>query len=114
MSRVITRNALARTHANSELPRATPPDLPNTHDYPLVPPITSPPAPVCPSHTEEHVDDEENPLPRTPETPRGPTEIQIPQMTGPMTDPTETMGTSKVHLSRTMMTHSRPTEGVIT
>src|SRR5713101_2341151 len=48
------------------------------------------------------------------ETPRGPTEILIPQTTGPMTDPTETMGTSEVHLSRTMTTRSRPTEGPIT
>ncbi len=77
MSRVITRNALARTHANSELPGATPPDQPNTlpHDAPLVPPITSVPAPVRPSHTEEHVDNEEDSPPRNnaggPEGPNG-------------------------------------------
>ena len=66
MSRVITRNAHARTHANSELLGATPPDLPNTlpHDNPLVPPITGPPVPVCPSHAEEHKDNQENPSPR--------------------------------------------------
>ena len=66
MSRVITRNAHASTHANSELLGATPPDLPNTlsHDNPLVPPITGPPVPVHPSHTEGHEDNQENPLPR--------------------------------------------------
>ena len=60
MSQVITRNAHAQTHANSELPGATPPDLPNTlpHNDPLVPPI-----PVCPSHAEELEDNQENPLP---------------------------------------------------
>ena len=43
-----------------------PPDLPNTlpHDNPLVPPITGPPVPVRPSHTEEHEDNQENPSPR--------------------------------------------------
>ena len=61
MSRVITRNAHARTHANSELPGATAPDLPNTlpHDDPLIPPI-----PVRPPHVEAHEDNQEIPLPR--------------------------------------------------
>src|SRR6266852_1552346 len=80
MSRVITRNALARTHANSELPGATPPDLPNTHDYPLVPPITSPPALVRPSHT----DDEEIPLhPNNAGDPEGPNGDPDPADDGP-------------------------------
>src|SRR5713101_8202146 len=80
MSRVITRNALARTHANSELPGATPPDLPNTHDYPLVPPITSPPALVRPSHT----DDEENPShPNNAGDPEGPNGDPDPSDDGP-------------------------------
>jgi hypothetical protein len=77
MSRVITRNAHARTLANSELPMATPSDLPHTlgHDGPFVSPTTSPPAPVRPSHTEEHVDNQGNPSPHTntgvPEVPNG-------------------------------------------
>ena len=77
MSRVITCNAHARTHANSKLPTATPPDLPNTlgRDGLFVSPTTSPPAPVRPSHTEEHVDNQGNPLPYTntggPEVPDG-------------------------------------------
>src|SRR6266849_1749554 len=80
MSRVITRNALARTHANSELPGATPPDLPNTHDYPLVPPITSPPTLVRPSHT----DDEEIPShPNNAGDPEGPNGDPDPADDGP-------------------------------
>src|SRR6266852_3837545 len=84
MSRVITHNALARTHANSELPGATPPHLLNTHDDPLVPPITSPPVPVHPSHTEEHIDDEEIPLPRNNAgDPEGPNRDPDPADDGP-------------------------------
>ena len=47
MSRVITRNAHARTHANSEVPGATAPDLPTT-----------------PPHVEAHEDSQEVPSPR--------------------------------------------------
>ena len=61
MSRVITRNAHAQTHANSEVPGATAPDLPTTppHDDPLIPPI-----PVRPPHVEAHEDSQEVPSPR--------------------------------------------------
>ena len=48
------------------------------------------------------------------EAPRGPTEIQIPQTTGPTVRPMETIGMSEVQRSRTMMTRLKPTEGLIT
>ena len=77
MSQVITCNAHAQTHTNSELPMVTPSDLPHTLECngPFVSPTTSPPAPVCLSHTEEHVDNQGNPSPHTntrgPEIPSG-------------------------------------------
>ena len=77
MSRVITRNAHARTHANSE---ATLP-----HGDPLIPPI-----PVRPPHVEAHEDNQEVPSPRNNAGgPSGPDRDPDPSDDGPDSIPDE-------------------------
>lgn len=81
MSQVITCNAHTQTHANSELPGATAPDLPSTlpHNDPLIPPI-----PVHPPHVEEHKDNQEIPLPHNnARGPSGPDRDPDPSDNGP-------------------------------
>ena len=59
---MITHNAHTRTHANSEPPRATPSDLPNTPgpNDPPISPVTSPTGPFRPAHLEDHIDHPED------------------------------------------------------
>jgi hypothetical protein len=60
MSQIITRNAHARSHANSELPKTRPPNE-REQDIPTPSPLTTPPGRSDPTNDEEHENNDERP-----------------------------------------------------